>query len=106
MSDDDDQAALALIAAGDPTLVIEAIIHASLGPVAPSWLEPTAVALTLAADQEVRRAGLLALGHLAIRFHRLENPDAARLAVARLATEPDLAGTAEDVGMDLDIGLR
>ena len=98
--------ALEHLASSDPRVVTEAILGASLTATDPRWVESAALALTHASDPAVRRAGLLALGHLAIRFRRLEGPAAARQAIARLAQEPQLAGTAEDVGEDLDIGLR
>ena len=92
---------MTVIAGGDDEEVAEAILGAAMLAPEPDWVEVAALALTLATAEAVQRAGALSLAHLARRFGRLTDRDAADQALGRLDTEPRLRGTLEDVRGDL-----
>lgn len=88
------------IASGESLRVVRALIGAALESDESSWVEACAVSLSLVDDEQVRRAALLALGHLARRFGRLDG-GALSVVVRRLEAEEGVAGAVADLKDDL-----
>jgi hypothetical protein len=90
------------IASGDSVRIVPALLGAALESSDPSWVEACAVSLSLANDNGVRRASLLALGHLARRFGRL-NTSALTVVLRRLESEEQLAAVVAELREDLSV---
>jgi hypothetical protein len=91
------------IATGDVSRVTVGILAAALESDEPAWVEACAVALTLAADPAIRRAGVLALDHLIRRF-----PEPERRVVDTILDRLDnedqlLSGAVGDLRDDLAV---
>jgi hypothetical protein len=96
-------AVLDALAHGDEVHIVETILGAAEGSEEPDWVESAALALTRAFDDQLRRAGLLALGVLVRRFSGRVDLAAVRGAAERLASEPRLSGTASDLLDDIEV---
>lgn len=94
------------LASGDMSVATTALLGAAEHSEEPEWVEAAAIALTLGANVDARRAGLLALSALLRRFGERINVDALRVALARIEAENELAGTVSDVRDDVDIYAR
>jgi hypothetical protein len=89
------------VGSGDPGRVVRAVLGASLESPDRAWVEACAVSLTNAADNEVRRAAVMAMGHLARRF-RLVSPAAVAAVIGRAGHDDAIAGAAEELRDDLE----
>lgn len=88
------------ISSGEPERIVRAVLGAALESSESAWVEACAVSLSLVADNRIRRACLLALGHLARRVGAL-NTVALAAVLERLEVEEELAGTIADLKDDL-----
>jgi len=95
------QAAESAIASEDSTSAARALIRVGLWEPERQWAERFCVGGLRDQRGEVRRAALIALGHLARRHHALQL-DLVLPAVQRLLRDhPDLAGSADDMLDDI-----
>ena len=93
---------LAEIASGDTVRVTEAILASALHSPERQQIEACAVALSLSSDAWIRRAGVLALGHLVRRFPSTSR-QLVEIVLDRLNDDPDLNGAVSDVRDDLEV---
>jgi hypothetical protein len=84
----------ALRDSGDVGATAEAVISAALHDDDAAWVEGVCGRALLHASMEVRRAGVIGLGHAARRFRILSS--ASRSMLERLRLDRELAGSAED----------
>ena len=96
------QATLAAVASGEPEIVTRAVLACSLESEDPAFIETLAVALSLSSDSDVRRSAVLALGHLARRFGRVNRP-AVDSIMARIDGDAMLMGALHDLRDDLAV---
>jgi hypothetical protein len=89
------------IGSADTGRVVRAILGAALESPDREWVEASAVSLTLVPDADVRRAAILALGHLARRFRVLSAP-AVAMVIDRVDDDHALAGALADLRDDLE----
>jgi hypothetical protein len=89
------------VGSGDSHRVVRAVLGAALESPDREWVEACAVALTNATDTEVRRAALLAIGHLARRF-RHASPAAVAAVIERIGRDEALGGAIDDLRDDLE----
>jgi hypothetical protein len=94
--------ALVEISSGVPDRVVRALLAAALESPDSSWVEACALSLSVAADSSIRRAALLALGHLGRRFGTI-NADAIGEVLNRLGMEDNLRGVVDDLRDDLRV---
>ena len=90
------------ISTGDRELATKAMFAAALECDNASFVQTLAVALTLSSEPDIRRAGVLSLGHVARRFGAVELP-AVEAIITRLNGDEALHGALYDLQEDLAV---
>jgi hypothetical protein len=90
------------IASGDAVRATEAIMASALHSPEQQQVEACAVALTLSSDAVIRRAGVLAFGHLIRRFPSTPR-QLVEIVLDRLNDDPDMYGAVSDLRDDLEV---
>ena len=95
-------ATVAAVRIGSSSEICNAVLGASLGTEDPVWVEALCIDLARSSDDvAVKGAAILALAHLARRFHALDDRPAVTDVLAKLDDVPELAGRVGDVRDDL-----
>ncbi|SEB59507.1 hypothetical protein SAMN04489844_0628 [Nocardioides exalbidus] len=92
----------AAIEADDPDLIISRLIALALQGAEPEWLTGRSIELGSHPSAQVRRASVVALGHIA-RVHRSIDADVVVAHLQAMASDPDLAGAAADALEDIEM---
>ncbi|RYB94823.1 hypothetical protein EUA93_10960 [Nocardioides oleivorans] len=90
------------IEADDPDLISERLIALSLTDVDPDWLTGRSIELASHRSPQVRRAAVVALGHIA-RVHRAIDADVVLPHLRAMSDDPELAGAAADALDDIEM---
>jgi hypothetical protein len=88
------------VASGDPSLIGDALVRASLSKIDPTWVEAVSLRCAARPESELRWAALTALSHLVRRYRDLD-VDAVRKAIDPLRDDPCLAGKVDDLLDDI-----
>jgi hypothetical protein len=88
------------LASEDTTAAAEALIRVGLWETELQWAERFCLTGLQDRRTEVRRAALIAIGHLARRHHALQL-NLTRPTVRQFLTDPELAGSAQDTLDDI-----
>ncbi len=92
----------ALLASGEPALIADALLRASLSQVEPSWVEAASLQALDRPELAVRRSATLALGHLVRRYGHIDlDPTLAK--IKPLKQDPALWGRVDDLLSDIQI---
>jgi hypothetical protein len=98
---------VAAVRNGSSSEICNAVIGASLATEDPAWVEALCVDLAASEDEvAVKAAAVLALAHLARRFHALADVAAVTDVLAKLDDVPELTGPVGDLRDDLAQFLR
>ncbi len=90
------------MASGNPTLIADALLRASLSQIDATWVEAACLRFLKRPEIEVRWAALTALEHLVRRYRRVD-VDAILMEVEPLREDPDLSGKVDDLLDDIEI---
>jgi len=93
------------MASGDPALIADAILRASLSEIDAEWVEGACLRSLERPDLAVRWAALTALGHLVRRHGRLDI-NAVLRAIEPLRLAPGLSGRVDDLLDDIKMFAR
>jgi len=88
------------VASGNPTLIADALLRASLSTIDAAWVEAACLKSLERPELEIRWAALTALGHL-VRRYGLQDVGAVLIKVESVRNDPKLSGRANDLLDDI-----